>query len=121
MKVSDKSKQFITIIYLFIVSVLFLLPGSAFPQNDWLSGFYFDKWVHAGIFLLMAFLFIWTYHLFSTSQLLILLLLLAAYGFIVEVIQDQFVKNRSMDMKDWVADVAGSLLGIWLARRYIKK
>ena len=40
----------------------------------------------------------------------------SAYGGIIEVIQPSF--GRSADMQDWVADIAGVVLGIVLALLY---
>jgi uncharacterized protein YfiM (DUF2279 family) len=44
----------------------------------------------------------------------------AIYGLLIEIIQDQYITNRSFDWGDWFADMAGSITGI-LLWRYIKK
>jgi len=39
-----------------------------------------------------------------------------AYGYLVEVIQREWIPNRSFDLYDVLADMAGSVLGlvVWL-------
>ncbi|HEX2534041.1 MAG TPA: VanZ family protein [Chitinophagaceae bacterium] len=99
--------------WLLLVSVLFCLPGSAFPQNNWLSRIQFDKIVHVGIFFGLA----WTWSLalglkgFRRSAGMIAVLLV--YGMLVEVVQHYFIVNRSFDIGDFVADTGGCLLGVW--------
>jgi VanZ family protein len=108
------------LLYFAVISFLFCLPGSAFPKNNWLSKIHFDKWVHIGFFALLLVLWLWA---LAPSRRGVVWLLLAAafYGLCVEVVQDQFIPNRSLDMGDWAADVAGSFAGLLFWSRYIKK
>ena len=117
-----KYRYLIAIFYLLSISFLFCLPGSAIPKNDWMSKIWFDKWVHIGFFIALVLLWSWALGLYRKKTLFILLLLAALYGLGVEIVQDQFVPNRAIDAGDWIADVVGSTLGIWLwIRTYIKK
>ena len=50
-----------------------------------------------------------------------ILMAAAVYGFSVEIVQDQFIANRSFDVGDWIADIIGSFAGLWFWDRYIKK
>ena len=105
---------------LIFFTILFCLPGSAFPKEDWVSKLYFDKWVHIGIFTVL--LFLWCRSL-GVSRLLayILIVLLAiTYGFLIEFIQDRFVDNRSWDLGDVAADFVGSIAGILVWKGYKK-
>lgn len=107
------------VLYSLFISVLFCLPGSVLPKEDWLSKIYFDKWVHIGFFA--GLLVLWLWALRPGSKGIVWLLMAAvAYGFLVEIVQDQFVPNRSLDLGDWVADIAGSGAGLWFWGRYIK-
>jgi VanZ family protein len=64
----------------------------------------------------------WALELSAAKYLRSLFFILAFYGILVEVVQHLFVVNRSFDIGDWIADMAGSLLGIWFWwHRYIKK
>ncbi len=115
----------IPIIYFICISVLFFLPGSAFPKNNWLSAFYFDKWVHIVLFFVLALLCCWGFFFITQKHLIKLLVLLTIYGFIVEIVQGQIIKNRSFELGDWAADIIGSFLGVLIwnlkDKRYIKK
>jgi VanZ family protein len=107
------------VLYFFFISVLFCLPGSVFPNENWLSKIYFDKWVHVGFFAML--LLLWSWALMPGRKGVLWLLLSAvAYGLLVEVVQDQFVPNRALDLGDLAADIAGSLFGLWFWSRYIK-
>ncbi len=110
----------LALLYFIFISVMFFLPGSVLPHETWLSKIYFDKWVHIGFFALLLLLWLWVLQP-AAQGTFVLLLLAATYGMLVEVIQDRFVQNRSMDLGDWIADMTGSALGVWLWHRYIKK
>lgn len=107
--------------WLVTVSVLFFLPGSTLPAHSWLQKIAFDKWVHAGIFILLYLLWSWALNLRSIGPLVWLLLASAVYGLLVECIQERWIMNRSFDWGDVGADILGSVLGwmIWL--RSLKK
>ncbi|MFN2458076.1 MAG: VanZ family protein [Chitinophagaceae bacterium] len=106
--------------YFLFITILFFLPGSAFPDNDWLDKIWFDKWVHIGIFALLILIWLWTFD-FLRGEIVMFLLFAAVYGLIVEIMQHQFIPNRSFDIGDWAADIAGSLIGLAVYNRYIKK
>ena len=116
---SARMRLLAALIYLFFISVLFFLPGSVLPEENWLSKIYFDKWVHIGLFAVLLVLWLWV---LDPGKIGVrrLLLAAAAYGIVVELIQYQFIPNRSFDMFDWVADMTGSFAGIWFWGRYIK-
>ena len=105
-------------LYLFIITVLFLLPGSALPKDDMFFP-HFDKVVHFSFFAVL--LFLWHCQYASSWRISLLLLLVAfVYGLGVEVIQHYLIVNRSFDAGDVVADMTGAIVGVavW---RYIKK
>jgi VanZ family protein len=108
----------IAILYLIIISVIFFLPGSAFPQESWFDKVYLDKWIHVGIFFTLAFIWLWALRYQAPNKILIFLIL---YGLSVEVIQGLFISNRSFDLFDLLSDTIGSVAGILLSRGYIKK
>jgi len=107
--------------WLALITFLFSLPGSALPTNDWLNKIHFDKWVHFGFFALLLWLWSRGLNITASKSFIIILSIATLYGFVVEVCQDQFIKNRSFDISDWIADVMGALAGVWFYRRGIKK
>jgi hypothetical protein len=115
----------------FIISaILFTLPGSAFPKENWLDKIWFDKWVHIGIFTVLVTLCCWGWRsiekniipkklrkIFITIGIICLL-----YGIAVEFVQQHFIRNRSFDIGDIIADAMGCAAGvIYSTMRYIKK
>ena len=104
------------IIWFFVVLILITLPGSGFPKVDnWYHKWYVDKWIHAGIFGLLAFLFMFPFvkaisdrekAAFFCRNIAILT---TAWGFATECIQ-LMVPGRSFDWVDGLADAIGALL-----------
>jgi hypothetical protein len=109
-------------LWLIIISILFFLPGSAIPKNDWFSKIYFDKWVHIGFFAALVWLWCLALEIRGGKRLVVLLFAAVAYGLLVEIVQDQYIANRSFDGGDLLADAGGAIAGglFWL-RTCIKK
>ncbi len=97
---------------LIFFTILFCLPGSAFPKEDWLTDLYFDKWVHIGIFTVLLFLWCRAIQVRQPVIYIILVAIAIMYGFLIESIQDRLVENRSWDLGDVVADFIGSIIGV---------
>jgi VanZ family protein len=117
---SARARVLVALFYLAIISYLFFLPGSAFPKNNWFSKVYFDKWVHIGFFFVLVVLWLWALNLFKKAMFILLIVCAAMYGLAVELVQDQFIPNRSFDVGDWMADMAGAFAGLWFWKGYIK-
>jgi len=115
----------IPIAYLIISIILLTLPGSSFPQEDWLDKLWFDKWVHLGMFSILVWLWcrgIKKYFTATPKLFLIIAICSLFYGIIMEFIQYFFIPYRSFDNGDIYADGAGCVLGfIFSVYRYIKK
>ena len=111
---------FLPIGALIFFTILFCLPGSAFPKEDWLSKVYFDKWVHIGIFTVLLFLWCRSLGVGRVMAYILLVLIAITYGFLIEFIQDRFVDNRSWDLGDVAADFVGSIVGILVWKGYKK-
>jgi VanZ family protein len=116
------------IIWLLISTILLCLPGSAFPKETWLDKIWFDKWVHIGLFAIMVTLWCWAYSnkylLKSKTRSLFILLALIwlVYGFVMELVQGQFIPNRDFELGDVGADAIGCFLGLLFSnQRFIKK
>jgi VanZ family protein len=109
------------ILYFGFISTLFILPGSVFPKNDWLSKIWFDKWVHIGLFCALIWLCCWAFTLVTKASFLKLMIIGALYGIIVEFVQHHFIPNRYFDLGDLVADITGSLIGLLIWTRLCLK
>ena len=102
--------------WLIMISILFFLPGSALPKENWFDKIYIDKWVHVGLFAVLIFLWRSSFNWDINSYNLLLLLAAVLYGFLVEVVQLNWIPNRSFDMYDVLSDASGSIVGllVWL-------
>jgi VanZ family protein len=116
LRIVEKHAKALGILWLLFISVLFFLPGSALPKEDWLDRIHFDKAVHFGFFALLLFLWRFYFPLDGKYNWWILFFALV-YGFGVEVIQLYFIANRSFDLTDVVADMVGACAGIWFWNR----
>ena len=103
--------------WLILISILFFLPGSTLPKENWFDKIYIDKWVHVGLFAVLIFLWRSSFNWDINSYNLLLLIAAALYGFLVEVVQLYWIPNRSFDMYDVLSDVSGSIVGllVWLS------
>jgi VanZ family protein len=121
--------SFIPAILWFIISIaLLIIPGTAFPKENWLDKIWFDKWVHIGMFSILVILWCWAmlkkYSVGARLRTLFIWigLISLVYGVGMEFVQKFFVNNRSFDEGDIVADAVGCTLGVFFSRkRYIKK
>jgi len=115
-----KGWKTLAIAWFITITVLFFLPGSALPKPGCLADIHFDKCVHFGFFALLVFLWRFFFHARIIYTWLILLLALV-YGLGVEMIQHHLIANRSFDIFDVLADLGGSIAGVWFwTTRYIK-
>jgi VanZ family protein len=111
----------VTVAWFIIMCVLFFLPGSDLPQANWMDAIYVDKLVHIGLFAILTFLCRSSFDLDLNHYNWMLLLTAIFYGLAVEFIQKYCIPNRSFDLFDLLADTAGSILGLIVWLRYIKK
>ena len=119
-------KKFIPgIAWFFLVLILLCLPGYDLPKaDDWMSAVYFDKWVHTGLFSVLAFLFMMPYCksnvTYKNKWALVIKIALSVsiWGLTTEFIQKFFIPGRSFDLLDWAADSAGAILALLACKRF---
>jgi VanZ family protein len=123
-------KKFVPgIAWFFLVLVLICLPGNQFPKtDDWLRVIYFDKWVHCGLFGILAFLWMRPFVLSTISikqkwqAILKIAISVSIWGLTTEYIQKFFIPFRSFDWWDWAADSVGAILAFVVCRKmYLKQ
>ncbi len=111
------------IAWFFVVLVLLCLPGNDIPSVNWLNKIYFDKWVHTGIFCLLALLFMLPFAFSSMDTkekfqyFLRIAIAVSVWGLTTEFIQKYLVTSRSFDLLDWAADSAGALAALIFCRK----
>jgi len=102
--------------WLILMSILFVLPGSAIPKENWFDRIHVDKLAHIGLFAVLIFLWRSSFDWNINSYQLVLLFLALLYGLLIEFIQLYWVPNRSFDFYDVLSDMIGSIVGllVWL-------
>ena len=112
------------IIWAIVIFVLCSIPGNSLPQTSMIEIPHFDKMVHFGLFFIMGIFLIaeLTYQtkLSRISIAFITFALIAIYGGIIEVLQENYFSNRSGDFWDLCADVAGGITSVFMFS-YLKK
>ena len=113
------------IVWFLLVLVLIALPQQDIPQvDDWYHKIYIDKWIHAGMFGMLALLFMWPFWKkasVSTNQVFFIIAALTSiWGYLTECIQ-LFVPGRSYDLLDWLADSLGVLIALLFTLRKINQ
>lgn len=121
-------KKFIPgVAWFFVVLIIICLPKEDIPEVDgwwgWLNKIYFDKWIHVGIFAVMAFLFMNPFLRSSLAAktkwqwMVRVALAISVWGFITELIQ-LMVPGRSFDLLDWLADSLGGIISLFFCKRF---
>ena len=113
-------KKFIPgIAWFFLVLTLVCIPGRDLPKmSGWFTQIDFDKFIHVGLFAVLAFLFMYP---FSTADLskkekwhyfIKIAIASSIWGLTSELIQRYFIPGRSFDLFDWSADSLGGLIAL---------
>lgn len=101
----------------FLILVVCLLPGSTFPSTgvEWVS---LDKVIHLIMYVPLAWTLAYGFRLQSRyakwqeKALLYTFILASVYGALVELLQFALTPDRAAELWDFVADVAGVVLGL---------
>jgi len=116
----------LALIWSLITQVLLSLPGSVFPSKGVFSIPHLDKIAHIGLF--GGLVFFWSLFFYfrkhvpaiKPATIWIIISMTIAYGIIMEFVQKNFIPNRSFDLGDIIADVAGSVIGYILTQGFLK-
>ena len=111
------------IAWFFVVLVLICTPGEDIPSSSLFDLLYFDKWVHTGVFGLLALLFmlpIGVSLMTNTEKLNYFIRIAIAaslWGLTTEYIQKYWIAGRSFDLFDWAADSLGAFAAFIICRK----
>ena len=106
-----------------LILILCGVPGRDILHISFLELLSFDKFVHAGIFLVLilftirGFLLQTTFKLFKKNAKNSALFICIAYGGLLEVMQGTLFSERSADVYDFVANSFGCLIGLLMYNR----
>jgi VanZ family protein len=106
-----------------VIVLLCGFPGNRIPNFDLLNRISFDKLVHTAMFSILTFLLLLAERSQFNSFKLNAFILEAAvmFGVLMETMQTAIFINRFGEWVDMVANTIGAILGLLLARFYIKK
>ena len=109
--------------WLFLILLLLLLPSSDLPKpKDWMDKIHFDKMVHAGLFGVLVFL--WLFPVFLSTRTykakrnlsIFFIICVSLFGIITELLQSYFSPTRQFDWIDWAADTVGAAIAVYITR-----
>lgn len=110
-----------------IILILCGMPGRDIPHISFLELLSFDKFVHAGIFFILALLTIRGFYLQSASEFLHLhsktsaTCICSVYGGLLEIMQGTLCEGRTADVYDFIADSFGAIIGCIMYDYFEKK
>jgi VanZ family protein len=113
------------ILWAFFIAFLCGMPGKDIPKISWLEWISFDKWVHAGMFFVLNFLFLKSYLKQKQSRenlqnsILYFAIACILYGGILELLQGLIFIDRSADMSDFAANSFGVILSVLFLKKRI--
>lgn len=91
------------------------IPGARLPRVDAPPGT--DKVLHFLFFAVLGYLTVLSLRGGGSQRTALrVLVAIAAFGALDEYVQ-QFIPGRSMELNDWLADLAGASVGLMLAMR----
>jgi VanZ family protein len=107
----------ISLIWAILILVLCAIPGNSLPKSSLFNIPNLDKIIHAGLYFPLAFLLGAEFDLSKKNILQIAgpfltMLTVAAYGGLIEILQEALFINRSADIFDFLSDIIGGLAGL---------
>lgn len=112
------------VIWVIVIYVLLTMPNNDIPSSSFFDLIYFDKWVHAGLFCMLTFLFAWPFRkLYAANHRLFvsIAVLCLLYGIAMEYVQEYLTTDRAFDYYDMLADGFGCFLGYITIRIWINR
>ena len=109
----------IAIGWVVVTAILHAIPGSDFPVVSFSDFFQLDKLIHSIIFMIGVYLFSVAFKEQQKIQFLRhVVISFILYGLLLEVLQGLVFVERSADILDWIADIIGVFLGVWIFKKF---
>ncbi|RUT78856.1 VanZ family protein [Ancylomarina longa] len=113
------------ILWALLIFILCSVPGDDLPKSSLFNLPYFDKMVHFGMFFVMGIFLLaelsYQTNLSKFKMIGIALFLIAAYGALIEYLQQNYFIHRSGDYWDLSADILGGIVAVilypWLKKQ----
>jgi len=102
-------------IWAIFILVMSAIPGSSLPKSPLLP--HFDKIVHAALYFILSIFLIPAFdhsihRFFRKTAPILVIIIVAIFGGIIEIAQENWFLKRSGDIADLLSDLAGALLAI---------
>lgn len=116
----------ITLIWALVILILCGIPGKDVPHISFLEILSFDKWVHAGIFIVLVLLAVRGFRLqkkfssLNTYASFYAVGFSIAYGGLLEILQGTIFQDRSADIYDFIANSFGCFVAILIYPKIAK-
>lgn len=98
-------------------------PGDDLPKVDhWFHTIFGDKWIHAMMFGVLAYLFMRPFNRSTLNNreklhyFIRIGLAASVWGLAIEFIQKYWILNRSFDLIDWLADSLGVIIAFFYTK-----
>ena len=109
-----------------LIFIACAMPGKDIPHISFLEILAFEKWVHAGIFFVLAVLLVrgmkFRYvRVAHITAALFALGIAIPYGGLLEIMQGTLFEDRSADFYDFIANSFGAVCGVLLYRILAKR
>jgi len=123
LKIKTKYIHYGLIFFCLLIFTESSIPGDKLPKAEFE---YSDKFIHAAIYFILYILFFYSLkyqtksvklHRFSFEFALIFTVLYGA----TDEIHQYFVPNRSCEFYDWIADIAGAVIGLIAVKYFLLK
>lgn len=101
-----------TSILIIIILVLSLTPGNIAERESLIKIKNFDKIVHFFMYLTLYFSIVYEIKEKYLANLIFILLITNSFGCFMEICQETFIRNRSGEIYDLLANFFGSLIGV---------
>ena len=121
-------KQFIPgIAWFLLVTTLLFTPGNDLPQIDFIGELNLDKLIHTTLFGILTTLFCLPFKKSTITReerikwFIRIAIATSVWGITTEIIQQNFIPNRSFEWMDWGADSFGAICGYLFSRKFFTK
>jgi len=103
-----------------IIGWLSLVPPTTLSQWTWSDLLSMDKLAHStAYFVLMILAYLGFSERIEKNKLLSIAIL-ASYGILLEVLQNQMYLGRRFEFLDIIANISGLILGLYLIKKIVK-
>ena len=105
----------IAIIWVIIIAFLHFVPSSSVPDFSLTFFFHLDKLIHVILFMFGVYFFAIAYKEKQKNMFLCpIIISFILYGGLLEFMQGIIFKNRISDIYDFIADIIGVFIGVFI-------